>query len=97
MIIDELEANGVGTVDDTTPFSYVFGTSTQVNAYNQDLGGVDDDTADMSMTWSELGVLSNPYTPTGIPVPEPSTAVLVVAGLIALAHGDRRKRAALKR
>jgi hypothetical protein len=91
-IIDELVANGVGSVDETTPLSYVFGTSTQVNAYNQDLGGVDDDTADMSQTWSQLGVLSDAFTATGILVPEPSTGVLLLAGLVALGQRERRKR-----
>jgi len=97
MIIDELEANGVGTVDESTPLSYVFGTSTQVNAYNQDIGGVDDNTANLDETWSALGALSDAFTATGIPVPEPSTGLLTLAGLIALAQRKRCERIARAR
>lgn len=91
-IIDELAANGIADVDEDTPFSYVFGTSTQTNAFNQDLGGVDDDTADTSQTWADLGVLSDAFTPTGLPVPEPSTGLLVLSGLIALGFRSRSGR-----
>jgi hypothetical protein len=92
MIIDELADNGITGVDENSAISYVFGTSTQVNSYNQDLGGIDDDVADMDQTWSELGVLSDPYTATGILVPEPSTGLLLAGGLAVLAYRGRARK-----
>jgi hypothetical protein len=92
VIIDELDGNLVPGVDENSPLAFVFGTSTQVNAFNQDLGGVDDDTADMSQTWSALGVLSDTYSALGIPIPEPNSALLVGGGLLLLAQRERRKR-----
>lgn len=95
MIVDELNNNSIPGVDENSPFSFVFGTSTQVNAFNQDLGGVDDDLADMDQTWAALGVLSNPYTASGLlPVPEPNTGLLVAGGLVVLALGRRRRHTA---
>jgi hypothetical protein len=91
-IIDELANNLIFGVDENSAFSYVFGTSTQVNAYNQDLGGVDDNTADTTLTWAALGVLSDAYTGAGIPIPEPNSGLLVAGGLLMMAQRGRRRR-----
>lgn len=90
-ILDELANNGVLGLDENSAFSYVFGSSTQTNAFNQDLGGVDDTTLDGSLSWSALGATSNIYSASGAPIPEPGTAPLLVLGLAVLSHHARRR------
>jgi hypothetical protein len=78
--------DGVFGTTPSTAVSFVIGTSTNPNAYNQDLGGINGDPAPTA-TWSSLGALS---TPTGInPVPEPSSAFLLGLGLCGLLAGRR--------
>jgi hypothetical protein len=77
------------SIDENSPVQYVAGTSTQDNALNQDLGGPDGGT-DSSLTWDELGALSDPYTPTGVLAPEPASATLLLIGLLGLAAGRSR-------
>jgi hypothetical protein len=91
-ILDELANNGVLGLDENSAFSYVFGSSTQVNAFNQDLGGVDDTTLDGNLTWSTLGATSTIYSASGAPIPEPGTALLVALGFVVLSHHARRHR-----
>lgn len=85
-IVDELVAKGI-TFDDTSEFQLVAGTSTQPNALNQDLGGPDGGTSS-TLTWSELGAISEII----VSAPEPDTGALVGLGLVALAAARRRRR-----
>jgi len=71
-------------IDEAAPVQYVVGTSTQDNALNQDLGGPDGGTTSTE-TWEALGALSDPFTPTGVLVPEPSSSALLLIGLLGLA------------
>jgi|GEM_PF-832294 len=95
VVITELANNGVN-IDENSPLSYVFGSSTQTNAFNQDLGGVDDTIADGALSWSALGATSNVYSAAGAALPEPSTASLVAFGLVLLAAGTRRRERPLR-
>lgn len=91
-IIDELANNGVLGIDEDSAFSYVFGSSTQVNAFNQDLGGVDDTILDGNLSWSALGATSNIYSASGAAIPEPGTAPLLALGIVVLANRARQRR-----
>jgi len=95
-ILDELANNGVLGLDEDSAFSYVFGSSTQTNAFNQDLGGVDDTTLDGDLTWSTLGATSNIYSASGAPIPEPGTAPLLALGFVVLSHRARQRRKAAR-
>lgn len=46
------------TVDETTPVNFVIGTATQDNSLNQDIGGINDRTADNTITWTDSGAIS---------------------------------------
>ena len=82
-IVAELGVLGI-PFDETSTVQYVFGTSTQTNALNQDLAGPNGGTTS-SLTWDQLGAISLEYNALGAPVPEPSTAVLLGLGLVSLA------------
>jgi hypothetical protein len=82
-IVTELGLLGI-TFDENSTVQYVFGTSTQSNALNQDLGGPDGGTTS-TLTWDQLGAISLEYSASGTPVPEPSTALLLGLGLVSLA------------
>ncbi len=69
---------------------YVAGTSTQPNALNQDLGGPDGGTSS-SLTWEQLGAVSDTFTASGQPVPEPDSAALLAMGLVLLAAARPRR------
>jgi len=71
-------------IEEDSPVLYVVGTSTQDNALNQDLGGPDGGTTSTE-TWEALGAVSDPVTPTGTIVPEPSSLALLCFGLLGLA------------
>jgi hypothetical protein len=77
--------------DENSSVQYVFGTSTQTNALNQDLAGSNGGTASSS-TWEQLGAISLEYSASGTPVPEPSTALLLGLGLASLAAARRGSR-----
>ena len=92
-IVAALAAKGI-TVDQNSTFSYVVATATQANSLNQDLNGVGKN-YDGNATWSTLGVISDPITAGGIPVPEPNAAffaVAVIAAAIARSNFRRRSR-----
>lgn len=84
-VVAQLAAAGI-TFDQNSTLTYVIATATQANSLNQDLNGVAG-SVNSSLTWSQLGVLSNPMTPGGVAVvPEINPALwggllLVVVGL----------------
>jgi hypothetical protein len=94
-IVNQLSLLGI-TFDQNSTLSYVIATATQANSLNQDLNGVGKN-YDGALTWSQLGVLSNPMTPSGIPlVPEVNPALGLILFLGALAGQrwfSRRTRA----
>ena len=79
------------TIDQNSPFRYVFATATQANSLNQDIGAINGG-VNSSTTWTTLGAISNAYSASGAPapVPEPTTLLLacVLAGVVCL----RRRR-----
>jgi hypothetical protein len=62
------------SINDSTSLRYVLATSTNVNALNQDLGGINGmpNGASANQTWTQLGG----FSPV-LPIPEPSSAMLV--------------------
>jgi hypothetical protein len=82
--------------DENSPLTYVIATATQANSLNQDLNGVGKD-FNGALTWSQLGVLSNPITPAGMAVvPEVSPGfwvVLLLAAVGAQRHFQNRRAA----
>jgi hypothetical protein len=85
-VIAQLNAKGITGINQNSTFSYVVATATQANSLNQDLNGVGG-SYDGNATWSTLGVISDPITAGGIPVPEPSAALIsaIVVGF-AMVH-----------
>jgi hypothetical protein len=81
-VVAQLAAVGI-TFDENSSVRYVFGTSTQANALNQDLAGPNGGTSS-TLTWEQLGAISLEYTASGSPVPEPATALLLGVGLASL-------------
>ena len=93
-IVAQLGAAGI-TFDQNSTLTYVIATATQANSLNQDLNGVSG-SINSSLTWSQLGVLSNPMTPTGLSmVPEINPSLLV--GLLLLAALGHRRWTTVKR
>lgn len=99
-IVAQLGAIGI-PFDQNSTLTYVIATATQANSLNQDLNGVGAG-YDASLTWSQLGVLSDPMTAGGLAaVPEISPTLSV--GLLLLAviaqrgfARARRERAAIR-
>jgi hypothetical protein len=89
-VVNRLALLGLPNVDQDTPLQYVFGTSTQANALNQDLGGPQGGTTSIS-TWAELGATSPILSASGTPVPEPGTGFLLGLGLLGLGRARRRR------
>ena len=81
------------TITDSSPLRFVGVTSTQNNAFNQDLGGINGGINSTS-TWTQLGGISNPMPPVNqFAVPEPGTIWLAGIGAALLAAGAARRRA----
>ena len=91
-IVAQLAAQGITGITQNSVFSYVVATATQANSLNQDLNGVGA-SYDGNATWATLGVLSDPLTGGGVPVPEPSAAfVVAIVAAIAIAQSNFRRR-----
>jgi hypothetical protein len=73
-----------------TPIRYVLGTSTQANSINQDLGGINNKTANLSLSWTALGGFSPTISAAGA-VPECSPTLLAFWGSL-LVLGFKRRR-----
>jgi hypothetical protein len=87
-VVAQLAAAGI-TIDQNSTLTYVIATATQANSLNQDLNGVGKN-YDPSLTWSQLGVVSNPMTAGGLAaVPEINPALL--AGLLLVAVMAQRR------
>jgi hypothetical protein len=67
---------------ENTPLRYVLGTSTQSNSLNQDLGGINNKTANLALTWTELGGFTPTITGSGQLVPEVSSTLLALIGSV---------------
>jgi hypothetical protein len=91
--VSALSGQSIPGVTQNTALRYVVGSSNQVNALNQDLGGPNGGTTS-TLTWSQLGAFSSPYSGSGIPIPEPDTAWLLALGLMLLAARARQQRSA---
>jgi hypothetical protein len=84
---------GVSNVNENSIFSYVAATATPDHSLNQDLNGVNAG-VNSSMTWEQLGAISQPFTANGTAVPEPSVyALLVTAGALAFFFARRKRNA----
>jgi hypothetical protein len=70
------------SIDETTQIGLVLATSNSDNSLNQDLNGANGGISS-SLTWSALGVMSNPlsFNPTAIPEPATGLLIGVVFGL----------------
>jgi hypothetical protein len=86
-VVTQLGILGIA-FDENSTVQYVFGSSTQSNALNQDLAGPNGGTTS-SLTWDQLGAISLEYSASDTPVPEPSTAVLLGLGLVSLVAARR--------
>lgn len=87
-IVNQLSLLGI-TFDQNSTLTYVIATATQANSLNQDLNGVAG-SVNSSLTWSQLGVLSNPMTPGGVAVvPEVNPGLWIVL-LLGAAAVQRR-------
>jgi VCBS repeat-containing protein len=62
-LVAALGAQGI-TFNSSSVSTYVMGTATQSNAFNQDLNGTTGNT-NSTLTWGALGVLSQPMSPDG--------------------------------
>ncbi|MBI9019979.1 MAG: hypothetical protein JEZ10_01820 [Verrucomicrobia bacterium] len=86
-IVDLLNAKGI-SLDQNTAINYVMATSTQDNALNMDLNGIDGGIGS-TMTYDELGATSDTFSPTGDSVPEPAVMVLLATGVFSILIGKR--------
>jgi hypothetical protein len=93
-IVAQLAAAGIA-INQNSTLTYVIATATQANSLNQDLNGVAGG-VNSSLTWSQLGALSNPMTAGGLTVvPEINPAV--IAGLLLAAVIAQRRFASRAR
>ena len=76
-LVAGMSAAGIADFDQNTPLRYIAASSTNPNALNQDLNGIDDKdpTFDPDASWIDLDGFTGTYTVAGA-VPEPSTALL---------------------
>ncbi len=74
--------NNTTPFNENTPLRYVLGTSTQSNSLNQDLGGINNKTANLTSTWTALGGFSPTITASGNVIPEVSATLLTLVGSV---------------
>ena len=79
-VVNALASSGI-TFNQNSAFSLIAATSTQPNALNQDLNGPPKN-FDGTKTWAQLGAASDAFLADGLAIPEPSSVVLISAGLI---------------
>jgi hypothetical protein len=98
-VVNQLALQGI-VLDQNSSLRYVIATATQANSLNQDLNGVDKN-FDGAMTWSALGVLSDPMTASGfaaVPETNASAGIFLLLGAVAIQRWIRKctagKRAA---
>lgn len=68
------------SIDEKSKVTYVVATSTQDNAFNQDLNGVPAGQLNSTNTWQNLGAMTDP-----IQLPEPDSSMLTALGILAFA------------
>ncbi len=89
---------GKVNITSNSPLSYVIATSTNGNSLNQDIGGINDKTANLTQTYTQLGAITPPLFPSGqpyvppTPTPESSSITLAGLGLALLLIGRSRRR-----
>jgi hypothetical protein len=82
--------NASSPFNENTPLRYILGTSTQSNSLNQDLGGINNKTANLGSTWTTLGGFTPTISASGQPVPEVSSAIFaLISSMLGL---TRRRR-----
>lgn len=87
-IVAQMQAVAGLTIDQTTTVRYVLATSNTDNALNQDLNGANGQIGS-SLTWQQLGVISNPMA-IGFSIPEPH-AFALLAGMTLFVLSTRRR------
>lgn len=90
-VVTQLGNRGITGINQNSTFNYVIATATQANSLNQDINGVGKN-FDPSATWSSLGVISDDFSASGVPVPEPGTTVMVISLLAVIIGTDCRRR-----
>jgi hypothetical protein len=73
-----LSSNGI-SINQNSAINYVMATSTQNNSLNMDLNGVNGGTSS-TLTFAQLGATADPFSPAGVAIPEPATALLFGIG-----------------
>jgi hypothetical protein len=79
------------SIDQTTQMAMVVATSNSDNSLNQDLNGANGGIGS-SLTWGELGVLSDPLTFDASAVPEPAALPWVLIAAARMTVRFRRRR-----
>src|SRR5262245_57544278 len=88
-VVNRFTVLGIPNVNQNTPFRYVVATSNATTTLGLDVAGANDARSSL-LAWDALNAMSNPYTPAGMPVPEPGTGLLFGLGLFGLARCSRR-------
>jgi hypothetical protein len=89
-IVTQMQSVAGLSIDQTTSVRYVLATSNTDNSLNQDLNGANGQIGS-SLTWQQLGVISNPMA-IGSSVPEPGLFA-ILAGVAVFVVSRRRSRA----
>jgi len=77
-VVSFLSSNGI-SINQNSAINYVMATSTQNNSLNMDLNGVNGGTSS-TLTFAQLGATADPFSPAGVAIPEPATALLFGIG-----------------